>query len=208
MLDFSLFPIFLAGAAVLALSPGPDMAFTLATAASRGPRAGLAATAGIITGGAIWTGLAAAGLAALLATIEHALLVIRYAGAAYLLYLAWKALRNLDAPIEARSARNAGRAFRRGLTTNLLNPKIGLFFLAFLPQFTNPDLSPVWLQMLILGGIFFSIGTGVLVMVALAAGQAQRLLGASPTARRVLNGLSATAFAGLGLRLILVDDAA
>jgi len=208
MLDTSLFPIFLTGAVFLALAPGPDMAFTLATAASRGPKAGLAATAGIVTGGAIWTVLAAAGLAALLATAEHALLAIRYAGAGYLLFLAWKTLRNIDAPIEAASARNAGRAFRRGLTTNLLNPKVGLFFLAFLPQFTNPDLSPLWLQMLLLGGIFFLIGTAVLILVALAAGQVQRLLGASPTAKRVLNGLSATAFASLGLRLILVDDVA
>ena len=208
MLDPTLFPIFLAGAVALALTPGPDMAFTLATAASRGSRAGLAAAAGIITGGAIWTVLAAAGLAALLATMEHALLVVRYAGAAYLLYLAWKTLRHLDAPMEAQGAGSAMRAFRRGLMTNLLNPKIGLFFLAFLPQFTNADLSPVWLQMLVLGGIFFVIGTVVLTVVALTAGRAQRILGRSATARRLLNGLSATAFGGLGLRLILVDDAA
>ena len=158
-------------------------------------------------GGAIWTVLAAAGLAALLATAEHALTVIRYAGALYLLYLAWKTLRHLDAPLESRGARSSWRAFRRGLVTNLLNPKIGLFFLAFLPQFTNAELSPVWLQMLVLGGIFFSIGTGVLIIVALAAGQAQAWLAGSRTARRALNGLSATAFGGLGLRLILVDDA-
>ena len=208
MLDPTLFPIFLAGAVALALTPGPDMAFTLATAASRGSRAGLAAAAGIITGGTIWTVLAAAGLAALLATMEHALLVVRYAGAAYLLYLAWKTLRHLDAPMEAQGAGSAMRAFRRGLMTNLLNPKIGLFFLAFLPQFTNADLSPVWLQMLVLGGIFFVIGTVVLTVVALTAGRAQRILGRSATARRLLNGLSATAFGGLGLRLILVDDAA
>ena len=92
--------------------------------------------------------------------------------------------------------------------TNLLNPKVGLFFLAFLPQFTNPELSPVWLQMLVLGGIFFAIGTAVLTAVALAAGQAQAWLAGSRNARRVLNGLSATAFGGLGLRLLLIDDAA
>ncbi|WP_291843676.1 LysE family translocator [Maricaulis sp.] len=208
MLDPALVPIFLAGAVALALTPGPDMAFTLATAASRGPKAGLAATAGIITGGAIWTLLAAAGLAALLATVDHALLVVRYAGAAYLLYLAWKTFRHLDAPMEARSAASVARAFRRGLMTNLLNPKVGLFFLAFLPQFTNAELSPVWLQMLVLGGIFFAIGSLVLTVVALTAGRARIMLGRSATARRLLNGLSATAFGGLGLRLILVDDAA
>ncbi len=208
MLDPDLFPVFLVGATALALAPGPDMAFTLATAASRGRGAGLAAAAGIITGGAIWTVLAAAGLAALLATAEQALIVVRYAGAGYLLYLAWQTLRRLDAPLETRGARDSWRAFRRGLVTNLLNPKIGLFFLSFLPQFTNADLSPVWLQMLALGGIFFSIGTGVLIAVALAAGQAQTWLAGSRNARRTLNGLSATAFGGLGLRLILADDTA
>jgi threonine/homoserine/homoserine lactone efflux protein len=208
MLDPDLFPIFLVGAIALALTPGPDMAFTIATAASRGRRAGLAAMAGIITGGAIWTVLAAAGLAALLTTAEQALTVVRYLGAGYLLYLAWVTLRKLDAPLEARSAQTVSRAFRRGLVTNLLNPKVGLFFLAFLPQFTNPELSPVWLQMLVLGGIFFAIGTAVLTAVALAAGQAQAWLAGSRNARRVLNGLSATAFGGLGLRLLLIDDAA
>lgn len=207
MLDLTLFPIFLAAATALVLTPGPDMAFTLATAASRGPKAGLGAVAGIVTGGLVWTIAAAAGLAALVAASEHALTVVRYAGAAYLIWLAWKTLRALDAPLEAEGAQSAGRAFRRGLVTNLLNPKIGLFFLALLPQFTNAQIGPVWLQMLLLGLIFFALGALVLTAVALAAGAARDRLAASKTSRRVLNGFAATAFGGLGLRLIFSGNA-
>ena len=206
MLDTNLLPLFLAGGLALALAPGPDMAFTLATAASRGLRAGLGAVAGIATGGAIWTVAAAIGLAALLTASEHALSVIRYAGAVYLLWLAWRTIRTLDAAPHGHASANASEAFLRGLMTNLLNPKIGLFFLAFLPQFTNADIGPVWIQMLVLGAIFFAMGTVVLVGVALAAGAAQEKLARSLSLRRTLNGLAATAFGGLGLRLIFGGD--
>ena len=208
MLDWSLFPLFLAAGLALALSPGPDMAFTLATAASRGPRAGLGAVAGIITGGLIWTLAAAAGLAALVATSEHALTIVRYAGGAYLVWLSIRTFRALDAPMKAEGARDAWHGFRQGLMTNLLNPKIGLFFLALLPQFTNPEIGPVWLQMLELGLIFFAMGTIILTIIALAAGAARDRLARSATSRRVLNGLAATAFGGLGLRLLFSGNTA
>ncbi|MAK63972.1 MAG: threonine transporter RhtB [Maricaulis sp.] len=208
MLDWSLFPLFFAAGLALALSPGPDMAFTLATAAARGPKAGLGAVGGIITGGLIWTLAAAAGLAALVATSDHALTVIRYAGGAYLIWLAIRTLRALDAPLKAEAARDAWQGFRQGLMTNLLNPKIGLFFLALLPQFTNPEIGPVWLQMLTLGFIFFMMGTVILTIVALAAGAARDRLVRSAASRRALNGLAATAFGGLGLRLLFSGNTA
>ena len=91
--------------------------------------------------------------------------------------------------------------------TNLLNPKIGLFFLALLPQFTNAELGPVWLQMLTLGLVFFAIGGVVLTVIVFAAGAAQQQLKSSRISRRVLNGVAATAFGGLGLRLIFSGNA-
>lgn len=206
MLSIDILPLFLAAAIALALTPGPDMAFTLATSASRGSRAGLAAVAGIIAGGAVWTIAAAAGLAAIVAASEQALTVIKYAGAGYLIWLAIQTVRKIDALPVAKAGDDAGRAFRQGLLTNLLNPKIGLFFLALLPQFTNPEIGPVWLQMLTLGGIFFALGTIVLTVVAILAGKAQEKLVGSKTWRRTLNGLAATAFGGLGLRLLLDGD--
>jgi threonine/homoserine/homoserine lactone efflux protein len=207
MLDLSLFPLFLAAGLALALTPGPDMAFTLATAAARGPRAGLGAVAGICTGGLVWTVAAAAGLAALIAASEHALTAVRLAGAGYLIWLGWKTLRSLDAPLEANGANSAVRAFRQGLVTNLLNPKIGLFFLALLPQFTNAGLGPVSAQMLVLGSVFVGLGGLVLTLVVFAAGAAQARLKRSRLSRRVLNSIAATAFGGLGLRLIFSGNA-
>lgn len=206
MLDTNLFPVFLAGAAALAVTPGPDMMFTLATAAARGRAAGLAAVAGIVSGGLVWTLASALGLAALVSANPNSLTLVRFAGGAYLLWLAWKTFRTLDTLPAGDAAAGVIPAFRRGFITNLLNPKIGLFFLAFLPQFTNAELGPVWAQMLVLGLIFFSIGTLVLIIVTLAAGAARERLVHSPRWRQRLNGLAGMAFGGLGLRLLLTGN--
>jgi len=206
ILDPTLFPVFLAGATALALSPGPDMMFTLATAASRGRVAGLAAVAGILSGGFLWTLASALGLAALVAASEHGLTVVRFAGAAYLIWLAWKTFRTIDTLPAGEAASGAHEAFKRGFITNLLNPKIGLFFMAFLPQFTNAELSPVWLQMLLLGVIFFAIGAVILISIAFAGGAASERLSRSKNWRRGLNGLAGTTFGALGLRLILTGN--
>ncbi|MBR9824970.1 MAG: LysE family translocator [Alphaproteobacteria bacterium] len=206
MLDPELLPVFVLGAAALAVTPGPDMMFTLATAAARGRPAGLGAVAGIISGGLIWTVASALGLAALVAANPHSLMIVRYAGAAYLIWLAYRTFRSLNALPEGEAASDLISAFRRGFVTNLLNPKIGLFFLAFLPQFTNTEIGPIWLQMLLLGAIFFAIGTLVLIIVALAAGAARDHLARSPQWRRRLNALAGTAFGGLGLRLLFTGN--
>lgn len=207
MIDLQLFPVFLAGAIALAIAPGPDMTFTLATAASQGRLAGLAAAAGIMTGGAFWVGATALGLAALLAASDNALTLVRWAGGAYLLFLAVQTLRHIDELPAANPARRLSSAYRRGFLTNLFNPKIGLFFMAFLPQFTNAAIGPVWLQIVILGTIFFAIGSAVLVAVALAAGAARNLLVRSRFWRRALGALAATTFAALGLRLLWMRNA-
>lgn len=207
MIDLSLLPLFLAGAIALALAPGPDMAFTLATAASQGRTAGLVAAAGICAGASFWVAATAMGLAALLATSEHALTAIRWIGGAYLIFLAVQAIRHIDDVPEANPAKRLSSAFRRGMLTNLFTPKIGLFFMAFLPQFTNAEIGPVWLQIVILGTLFFAIGTTVLIAVALAAGSVRNLLVRSRFWRRALNGLAATAFAALGLRLLFMRNA-
>lgn len=207
MIDTSILPLFLAGAVALAIAPGPDMVFTMATAATQGWRGGLAAAAGIITGGLFWVGATAMGLAALLSTSKHALTVIRWIGGAYLVFLAIQTVRHIDATPRADAAKRLSSAYRRGLMTNLLNPKIGLFFIAFLPQFTNPSVGPVWLQIIILGLIFFTIGSCILLIIAFSAGAARDRLVRSKTWRRGLNAIAATAFGVLGLRLLLMRDA-
>jgi len=179
------------------------MAFTLATSAKGGSRAGLATALGVGAGALVWAAVTAAGLAALLAASAHALTVIRLAGGAYLIYLAYRTFRHRGAELEAAGARRMSAAFRSGALTNLLNPKVGLFYLAFLPGFTEPSAGPVWLQIFVLGAIFSLSGAGVLAIVALIAGRVRGRLAQSRSLRVRLNTLSAGVFGSLGAYLIL-----
>lgn len=206
LVDPSLFPVFLAGALLLNVTPGPDMAFTLASAGRGGARAGLAAALGVGVGSLGWAALTAAGLAALLAASSQAFTVIKVVGGAYLLYLAWRTFRSRRDFKEATGASTLVSAFRAGALTNLFNPKVGLFYLAFLPTFTNPEIGPVWEQILVLGTIFTFSGTLVLALVALAAGALRDRLARSERLRVGLNSVAAAAFAALGLRLLLARD--
>ncbi len=190
---------FMAAAVVLYLTPGADMMFTIASGISGGSRAGLAAAFGISAGVLVHVTLAAAGLAVLLKTHPAAYTTIRLTGAGYLLYLAWASW-NAKGDLSARRGRsNVWRAFRRGFVTNILNPKVALFVLALLPQFTDPAAGPVWHQILILGGLL-ALG-GVItdgaygVFAGLLASRLQR-------SARFMNKLSAILFGGLAARLI------
>ncbi len=205
MIDLSLFPVFLAGALILGATPGPDVAFTMASAAKGGTKAGIAAALGIGSGCLVWAGLSAAGLAALLAASEHALLFVRLAGGFYLLAMAAKTIEAFDDPamFQAKGAGAMGRAFRNGMATNLLNPKVGLFFIAFLPAFTNAAIGPVWVQVLILGAVFSCTGTLMLFAYAAAAGAMRARLERSKSLRQAMNAVAATAFGALGLRLLI-----
>ena len=203
MIDAQTFAVFLAGALLLNATPGPDMAFTMATGARGGVRAGLAAAAGVGAGCLGWSALTAAGLAALLAASEHALTVIRVAGGLYLLYLAWNAFKHRRAMPEAgRGGASAAQAFRAGALTNLFNPKVGLFFLAFLPTFADPAAGPVWLQTFMLGAVFSVTGACMLAAVAFAAGTARERLARSVRLRSAVNTGAAGVFAGLGAYLL------
>ena len=206
MIDLSLFPLFLGGALALNFTPGPDVAFTLATATKGGVRAGLAAALGIGAGSLVWAVFAAGGLAALLAASEHALTVIRIAGGFYLLYLAVRTIAKIDQSFDVAGDVNMMAAFRSGAITNLLNPKVGVFFLAFLPAFANPAIGPVWLQTLILGAVFSFTGVCVLAGVAIGAGAIRERLARSRKMRITLNSVAASAFGLLGLRLLLMRD--
>lgn len=203
MVDPSLFWLFLAGALILNITPGPDMAFTLASATRGGVKAGLAAAAGVGAGCVGWAFFTAGGLAALLATSAQAMTVIKFVGGAYLLFLAWRTFASRRELKEGKGAASLGAALRSGALTNLFNPKVGLFYLAFLPSFTNPAVGPVWLQTLTLGLVFSFTGALVLAGVALAAGALRERLAKSRRLRVTLNTVAASAFAALGLRLVL-----
>ena len=145
--------LFMAAVLALNLTPGPDMLFCFANGVSQGRVVGAVAALGIGAGTLVHTAAAALGLAGLLLASPLAFDIVRYAGAAYLVWLAWKTLR--AAPLGASGAalapRSLWRVFAQGAVTNVLNPKVALFFLAFLPQFVDPNAGPVALQVFVLG---------------------------------------------------------
>ncbi|MCK2220285.1 LysE family translocator [Actinomadura sp. ATCC 31491] len=188
------------------ITPGPDMLFVLGCGMRGGPRAGLLATAGVATSEAIHVAVAAAGLAALFEAVPVAFTVVRVAGAAYLIYLGVQMLRKrkgLDGELaaEGRGTVTGRRAFTSGLLTNLLNPKMVTFTIAFLPQFVNPALGQVWLQFAILGVILIALEFAVDGLVGVLAGRIGGWLRRRAAARRKVDVATGGIFIGLGVRL-------
>ncbi len=203
----SLWPFFLAALA-LNLTPGADMTYVIARSATQGRLAGVAASFGIAGGSVVHTALAAFGVSAVLAHSETAFVAVKAAGAAYLLYLAWKAFTNSGSGRVAAAALprvSLWRLFAEGMLTNILNPKVALFILAFLPQFVDPQAGPVWLQIIVLGTLFNISGTSINCIVSFSAAAAAGLLRGSTGISRWLNRLSALVFVGLAIRLALAE---
>ena len=208
MLDLTQLLPFLAAALALNLTPGADMTYVVARSATQGRGAGIAASLGIAAGSFVHSVLAALGVSALLQHSETAFLTVKYAGAAYLLYLAWKAMRSGSRAMAVERTLERGslwRVFVEGALTNLLNPKVALFILAFLPQFVDPAKGSPAVQILLLGAIFNVGGTSVNALVACSASAAARALGGSAAFGRWLNRISALVFVGLAVRLALSD---
>jgi len=190
---------FLSVGILLNLTPGADVLFATASGLSGGPRAGIAAAAGISLGSLAHTVFAALGLSALLLASPIAFEAVRWAGAAYLLWLAIKTWKS-PAVRDGRSGENSLYfALKRGFLTNLLNPKVALFILAFLPQFADPAIGPIWHQILILGVLFSLTGMIITSIYGAAAGFFQSAL---KRAAAPFNKLTAIIFGGLAIRLI------
>jgi len=200
-------------------TPGVDMAFTLLATLKGGVRAGLAAAAGIASGCIVHTLAAAFGLAALLAASSTAFTLVKWAGALYLLWLAFGMLRAglRNAPASASAAdpagpagappRNVAALFRQGFTTNVLNPKVALFFLALLPQFIDADAPSKTLAFLFLGAWFIVQGCAFLAAFVLLVAPL-RHVPARPGVARALNLAGAGLFGLLAARLALTEHAA
>ncbi|GGB04953.1 LysE family translocator [Allosediminivita pacifica] len=201
MMDPLIVLAFLPAGLALNLTPGADMMFCLAQGLRGSARAGWAASAGVAVGVMAHVALAALGLGALVAAHPAAFDVIRWAGAAYLLWLAWKSLRTPLTGSEACILPPQQAAFQ-GLVVNLTNPKVILFVLALLPQFTNPT-APLAPQFLILGSLLAMGGFVINGLVGQFAARARSLLRPGARAERVLRGISATLFGGLAVRLVL-----
>ncbi|GAB4051428.1 LysE family translocator [Catellatospora paridis] len=191
---------YLAAITLLMLTPGPDMMFVLANGARYGTRAGMLAAAGVAAGEAVHITAVVAGLAGLVSGSPLVFEAIRYAGAAYLVVLGVQALRRpATAPSGVAEEGFSGRAaFGRGMVTNLLNPKMILFSLAFLPQFADPSRGHMTAQLIVLGVLFIAVQLTVDVSLGAAAGRLTHRLHAWQ--RQIQRGCAA-AFIGLGIKL-------
>ncbi|MDC2958896.1 LysE family translocator [Streptomyces gilvifuscus] len=203
MVDMSSYAAFLVAAFALCVTPGPDMMFIVAMGGRGGPRTGVLAAAGVACAMFVHTVAAALGLSALFLSLPALYHALRWAGAAYLLYLAVKAFRDRGVMVEEGGAAEPGRrrAFWQGAVTNLLNPKVILFNVAFLPQFVDPGLGHVREQFLVLGLTITVMGFAVDGSVGLLSGKLASLLRRSRRVARGLNIFTGTVFTGLAVRL-------
>lgn len=204
MVDLPALALFGIAALALTMTPGPDMLLIASRSASQGRAAGFATLAGIQAGTYCHALAAAFGLSQLFLIVPHAYDAVRYAGAAFLLYLAWKTVRSGGATIapEAGGSRYpVGTMFRQGLLTNLLNPKMALFVLALFPQFVQPEAGSVALQILVLATVLNAIGLVVNGAVILGASRLGRIFSGRGRLRRLPQYFLGAVFAGLAARL-------
>jgi threonine/homoserine/homoserine lactone efflux protein len=206
-LNAHLFALFLATTALVMIAPGPDMLFVLGCGMRGGPRAGLLATAGVATSEAIHITVAAAGLSAFFAAAPVAFDAMRIIGASYLIWLGVQTIRHRGQEQDegdtgaAAPGVSGRRAYARGLLTNLLNPKMVTFSIAFLPQFVDPSHGRVWLQFALLGALFVAVEFLVDGTVGVLAGRIGTWLRRRRTARRRLDTATGGLLIGLGLGL-------
>ncbi len=196
--------LFVATGVLLNLTPGQDTLYILGRSIAQGRKIGVASALGISAGGVVHTLAAALGLSAVLATSASAFVALKVVGAAYLVYLGIRLLITRTAAVGSTDIAglvDMWTAFRQGMLTNILNPKVALFFLALMPQFIEPD-SPTKLgAFLVLGITFLTTGTVWCLVLALGASRARRKFASRPRALQGLSQVSGALFIFLGLRL-------
>jgi threonine/homoserine/homoserine lactone efflux protein len=196
------FLTFLIAAFMLNVAPGPDMLYVIGRSVGQGRRAGIVSAVGVFIGCWVHILAAALGIAALLRSSPMAFNLVRYAGAAYLVYLGIRMLvQKIDLSSQQLKAASLKSIFRQGVITNVLNPKVAIFFLAFLPQFVDARRGSVALQILLLGLIFNFGGTLLNLTVAYAGGTLGELLRRNQRIARIQRWFTGLIFIGLGLRL-------
>ena len=207
MPDLSQLLIFMGVVALLFIAPGPAVILTLARSMSSGPKTGIATGAGIAVGDMLHTFAAVVGLSAILMTSAWAYESVKYAGAAYLIYLGFMAIRNSRPRPDIPAARpiTAWPAFRQAVLIEILNPKTALFFLSFLPQFTDPARGEIWMQLLILGSVFVFMSFVYTSMLAIFAAGASGWLKRRSLLARWQGKLTGTIYIALGLQLALQE---
>ncbi|MEM1308370.1 MAG: LysE family translocator [Cyanobacteria bacterium P01_H01_bin.153] len=208
MTDPTSFSLFLAAVAIITVTPGPDTFYVLGRSLEQGRLAGMVSAVGIFVGNLGHTTAAAVGLSAVLMTSAIAFNIVKYVGAAYLIYLGLQAILSRDRPHALPTAPQASllKVFGQAILTNLLNPKAALFFLAFIPQFINPAAGPMALQTLLLGGIVAASSSLWLAAIGALVATAGQNLRRSPRVAALQKWLTGSLFVGLGLRLAIADS--
>jgi threonine/homoserine/homoserine lactone efflux protein len=197
---------FMVACVVLNLVPGPGMMFILAHGVVGGRRAGVTAAAGMAVGTVVHTVAAAVGLSALLAAAPAALDIVRIGGAVVLLYLAISNLRSASRTVSPTTSPSSRRTFVSAVLTNLANPKVVLFYFAFVPQFITVGGWSTSVQILVLGAMVFAIGLVMDTAVGIAAGTFSALLLSRPSIQRWIRRGAAAVFGGLAVRLLLSES--
>ena len=199
--------VFIGVAAALAAVPGPDNIFVLTQSAVHGRIAGLIVTLGIALGLFVHTTAVALGVAVIFQTSQYAFTTLKYAGAAYLLYLAWQAFTASKGKFEGDKSKSetALKQFLRGFTLCITNPKVTIFFLAFLPQFVVPENGPIIAQFYQLGALMVCVVLVVFGAVAIAAGSLGAWIKGSPKTQIWLNRISGIVFVSLAVKLATAE---
>jgi threonine/homoserine/homoserine lactone efflux protein len=188
----------------LALTPGPNMIYLISRSITQGPAAGIVSLGGVALGFVFYMLCAAFGITALLFAVPYAYDALRFAGCAYLLWMAWQAIKpNGRSPFEVKQlvVDNPRKLFAMGFVTNLLNPKIAMLYLALLPQFIDPAAGSVLVQSLALGAIQIAISVSCNAAIALSAGAIAQFLSTRPAWMRAQRYLMGTVLAGLAVRM-------
>ncbi len=207
MTDNNVLLAFFTTSVILALSPGPDNLFVMAQSARTGRKSGLFVTLGLATGLIGHTVAVAFGLAAILRASSLAFTILKFIGAAYLLYLAWQAFRAGAATANKGDVQvfSRGNLYRRGIIMNLTNPKVSLFFMAFLPQFADPRHGSMMLQFFQLGAVFIMATILVFSVISFIAGGVGEKFSNSPLAQKIVNRTASAVFIGLAVKLALSE---
>lgn len=207
MIDTSDFTIFVVTSIAVILMPGPAMLYVISNGLTRGPKASIAAAFGTTTGVFFHLFCAAFGLAVILKTSIIAFAVVKFAGAAYLIYIAIKTLVSKEQLVNdfSESEKSGNSIFWQGIFINILNPKLSIFFLAFLPQFIDPDLTSTTSQTLILGTIFMAMTIIIFIGYGLFASLLRQKVLNSPKILSAIKWCFASVFMALGVRLALSE---
>src|ERR1700680_2311688 len=205
MLDVHRFFLFFVAALLLAVTPGPGIFYVLARSLAGGRREGIQSSLGTFVGGLFHVFAAALGISAILAASAVAFHTVKYAGAAYLIWLGIRMIRTRNAQLPIETFAPSRGAFGQGIVTEVLNPKTALFFLSFIPQFISPQLGHIFLQFLIFGAVSVALNTSADLLVVTRAVPPGGKLKSSATFRRRQRLASGLGMIGLGAYVALAD---